>query len=82
MIGGDWIDAHDDLAMRGPSGVGESWLACARAQSLTRWLRRPLPVRRKAVCPTDACSWRAICAPAAHHFQLLILNDWRLEPLF
>jgi IstB-like ATP binding protein len=26
---GDWIDAHDNLALVGPSGVGKSWLACA-----------------------------------------------------
>jgi len=29
LIGGDWIDAHDNLAICGPSGVGKSWLACA-----------------------------------------------------
>jgi DNA replication protein DnaC len=26
---GDWIDAHDNLALVGSSGVGKSWLACA-----------------------------------------------------
>ena len=26
---GDWIDAHDNVALIGPSGVGKSWLACA-----------------------------------------------------
>jgi DNA replication protein DnaC len=26
---GQWIDAHDNLALVGPSGVGKSWLACA-----------------------------------------------------
>jgi len=26
---GDWIDAHDNLALVGPAGVGKSWLACA-----------------------------------------------------
>ncbi len=29
LLGGDWIDAHDNLAICGPSGVGKSWLACA-----------------------------------------------------
>jgi DNA replication protein DnaC len=26
---GEWIDAHDNLALVGPAGVGKSWLACA-----------------------------------------------------
>jgi len=56
----------------------------ARTQGLTRWLLRPLPARRKAVCPTDTCSWRAICPPAAHigPFSAVDPERWRLEPLF
>ena len=26
---GDWIEAHDNLDLVGPAGVGKSWLACA-----------------------------------------------------
>jgi DNA replication protein DnaC len=26
---GEWIDAHDNLILAGPTGVGKSWLACA-----------------------------------------------------
>jgi len=29
---GEWIDARDNLALVGPSGVGKSWLACAIGQ--------------------------------------------------
>lgn len=29
LIAGDWIDAHDNLVICGPVGVGKSWLACA-----------------------------------------------------
>jgi hypothetical protein len=25
---GEWIDTHDNLILRGPTGVGKSWLAC------------------------------------------------------
>jgi hypothetical protein len=26
---GRWIDAHDNVILSGPTGVGKSWLACA-----------------------------------------------------
>ena len=29
LAGGEWIDAHDNLILCGPTGVGKSWLACA-----------------------------------------------------
>ena len=29
LAGGQWIDAHDNLILCGPTGVGKSWLACA-----------------------------------------------------
>jgi len=32
----EWIDAHDNLALVGPSGVGKSWLACAIGQKACR----------------------------------------------
>src|SRR5262249_48337221 len=28
---GSWIDAHDNLIICGPTGIGKSWLACARS---------------------------------------------------
>lgn len=36
LIAGDWIDAHDNLAICGPSGVGKSWLACALGHKACR----------------------------------------------
>src|SRR5438067_217627 len=29
LTNGEWIDAHDNLILCGPTGVGKSWLACA-----------------------------------------------------
>ena len=43
---GDWIDAHDNLALVGPSGVGKSWLACAIGQKACR--------DNRSVCPPSA----------------------------
>ena len=33
---GDWINAHDNLAICGPTGVGKSWLACALGHKACR----------------------------------------------
>ena len=33
---GDWIEAHDNLDLVGPAGVGKSWLACAIGQKACR----------------------------------------------
>jgi hypothetical protein len=36
LVAGDWIDAHDNLIVCGPTGVGKSWLACALAHQACR----------------------------------------------
>jgi DNA replication protein DnaC len=36
LVTGDWIDAHDNLAICGPTGVGKSWLACALGHKACR----------------------------------------------
>ena len=28
LLGGGWLEAHDNLVINGPTGVGKSWLAC------------------------------------------------------
>ena len=33
---GDWIDAHDNLIICGPTGIGKSWLACALGHKACR----------------------------------------------
>src|SRR6266436_2619135 len=39
LVIGDWIDAHDNLIVCGPTGVGKSWLACALIRPCMRWAR-------------------------------------------
>ena len=36
LASGEWIDAHDNLILCGPTGVGKSWLACALGHKACR----------------------------------------------
>src|SRR6202163_780788 len=36
LTNGEWIDAHDNLILCGPTGVGKSWLACALGNKACR----------------------------------------------
>jgi len=36
LAGSEWIDAHDNLILCGPTGVGKSWLACALGHKACR----------------------------------------------
>ena len=47
---GDWIDAHDNLALVGPAGVGKSWLACAIGHRACRDNRSVLYHRWPKLC--------------------------------
>ena len=85
LADGEWIDAHDNLALVGPSGVGKSWLACAIGQKACRDNRSVLYHR----WPASARSWRSPAATGARsrsikslgRADLLILDDFGLEPL-
>ena len=50
LADGEWIDAHDNLALVGPSGVGKSWLACAIGQKACRDNRSVLYHRWPKLC--------------------------------
>jgi DNA replication protein DnaC len=85
LIKGDWIDAHDNLVITGPTGVGKSWLACALGHKACRDNRPVLYVRvpklfdELALAHGDGSASRRLKALGAA--QLLILDDWGLEPL-
>src|ERR1700722_738828 len=82
---GDWIDAHDNLALVGPSGVGKSWLACAIGQKACRDNRSVLYHRWPKLCEDLALARGDGRHPrlikSLGRADLLILDDFGLEPL-
>jgi DNA replication protein DnaC len=85
LIAGDWIDAHDNLAICGHSGVGKSWLACALGHKACRddrsvlYQRVPRLFANLALAHGDGRYARL--QRTLGNVQLLILDDWGLEPL-
>lgn len=85
LVKGDWIDACDNLMITGPTGVGKSWLACALGHKACRDNRAVLYVRvpklfdELALAHGDGSVGRRLKTLGAA--QLLILDDWGLEPL-
>ena len=82
---GEWIDAHDNLALVGPSGVGKSWLACAIGQKACRDNRSVLYHRWPKLCEDLALAQGDGRHPrlikSLGRADLLILDDFGLEPL-
>jgi DNA replication protein DnaC len=82
---GDWIDAHDNLIVCGPTGVGKSWLSCALGHKACRdnrsvlYQRVPKLFGELALARGDGRYARIVRALGG--VQLLILDDWGLEPL-
>ena len=82
---GDWIELHDNLILCGPTGVGKSWLACALAHKACRdnrsvlYQRVPKLFAELALARGDGRYARILRSITS--VQLLILDDWGLEPL-
>lgn len=85
LIAGDWIDAHDNLVITGPTGVGKSWLACALGHKACRdnrsvlYQRVPKLFGDLALARGDGRYGRLFRALGG--VQVLLLDDWGLEPL-
>ena len=82
---GQWIEAHDNLVITGPTGVGKSWLASALGHKACRddrsvlYQRVPKLFGDLAIARGDGRYGRLLRALGG--VQLLILDDWGLEPL-
>jgi DNA replication protein DnaC len=85
LAGGEWIDAHDNLILCGPTGVGKSWLACALGHKACRdnrsvlYQRVPKLFADLALARGDGRYARIMRSLGGA--QLLILDDWGLDPL-
>jgi DNA replication protein DnaC len=79
-----WIDAHDNLIICGPAGIGKSWLACALGNKACRdnrsvlYQRAPRLFTELALARGDG-RYARLCR-ALFGVQLLILDDFALEP--
>lgn len=82
---GEWLNAHENLALTGPTGVGKSWLASALGQKACRdnrsvlYQRVPRLFEELALARGDGRHPRLLRNLA--RADLLILDDWGLEPL-
>jgi DNA replication protein DnaC len=82
---GRWIDAHENLIVCGPTGLGKSWLASALGHKACRdnrsalYQRFPKLFADLALARGDGRYARILRALGG--VQLLILDDWGLEPL-
>ena len=85
LTAGEWIDANDNLILCGPTGVGKSWLACALGHKACRdnrsvlYQRVPKLFADLALARGDGRYARIM--RSLNGAQLLILDDWGLEPL-
>jgi DNA replication protein DnaC len=79
------VEAHDNLILGGPTGVGKSWLACALGHKGCRdnrsvlYQRVPKLFTELALARGNGHYTRILRSLTS--VQLLILDDWGLEPL-
>src|SRR5918911_2947966 len=85
LIAGRWIDEAQNLIIEGPTGTGKSWLACALGHKACRDNRSVLYQRVPKLFPELALARGdgryARILRGLTGVQLLILDDWGLEPL-
>ena len=85
MSSPQWIEAHRNVLLTGPTGIGKSWLACAlgnmaaRAGYTVLYLRAPRLFETLQQARGDGSQLKAFARLA--RVQLLILDDFLLTPL-
>jgi DNA replication protein DnaC len=85
LVQSSWIDAHDNLIVTGPAGVGKSWITCAMAHQACRdnysvlYQRVPRLFTDLALARGDGRYARILRTLGT--VQLLIIDDFGLSPV-
>lgn len=81
----EWIKAHHNVFIMGPTGIGKSYLACALAQKACRegysalYLRLPKLFADLSLAKGDGRYGKLVSGLGRTH--LLVLDDWGLSKL-
>jgi len=85
LVTGDWVRAHQNVCITGPTGCGKTWLACALGNQACRQGHTVLYVRRSRLMEElrlahgDGSFSRRLSGISRR--DRLILDDWGLKPL-
>ena len=85
LIQSSWINAHDNLLICGPAGIGKSWIACALGHQACRdnysvlYQRIPKLFTELALARGDGRYARILRSLGST--QLLIIDDFGLAPV-
>ena len=85
LVSCEWIMAHHNLCITGPTGTGKTWLACAlgnqacRQGLSTRYLRLPRLFETLRIAHGDGSYSRVMNQLAK--IDLLILDDWGIQKI-
>jgi DNA replication protein DnaC len=85
LLTGDWVRAHQNVLITGPTGVGKTYLACALAHAVCRqggtalYHRLPRLFEELALARADGRYLKLMAALTK--VEVLVLDDWGLAPL-
>jgi len=85
LLQGDWLDKHQNLLITGPCGSGKTYIACALAHAAcmkayrVKYTRLSRLLMQLTQSKADGSYHKALQTLAK--LDLLIIDDWGLEPL-